>query len=649
MSESKPATGKEELDTFVDLLAALLADEAKTRDRETQPPPMTVRNVAATPVAEIVPEEQAPPPPQEPVASPAPAPPAILPGSLPTASNTPSRQRPRLTGIESEAVKGQLSQLRGLVSGLESQLHDPNKLVRLLLPAIAEALRETLRQRRGEIVNALGSDMEAAIAEQIALERDAILAALQPVVEAVIAEYLSETVRAMNATVSRSLGLVPSETTAAHRRSLAICAVALMHRASETAIAIARPPGEKPWSAEERAGILTSVRGAAPHLAFSAAPVLIRDSGPYKILLASGDRCYLAAIATTEPPPAYQQQLQQALAQICQRYDRAIATFAGDATAIPPALQETLATLTRVGGADETRSSRRSRKLLVGCIAILGTLGLSLAGVGRHLAHQVERAIATTPSLSTYDLEAGIWGTTAYLTGTLPSDRLRHEAQTVARQALPGFLTLEDATAVAPRDPAEIAAEIRRLLAAANRSDGVELVGRYEEGTVTLSGQVTRLTDREEMMRALVADLEAIPGVATIRSTARIEPAHIATRLYFSPNSSEVPPRDISGKILPLESLLIQNPSLQIRIVGYRHPTERALAPSGRLLALERALEVQHILADRGIDRRRLEAIAQEGLPPDIAPDGDPWLGRCVLFEIVRDDSERQALPKQNG
>lgn len=307
-----------------------------------------------------------------------------------------------------------------------------------------------------------------------------------------------------------------------------------------------------------------------------------------------------------------------------------------DDTVPPPALQQLLAIVTRVERV-LWQQLRRAPRLLVGGSVVLGVVGLALWGAGRHVGDRVEGAIARTPSLGSYDLRARVWGTTAYLQGTLPTDRLRDRARDAAREALPGFLKLEDATTVARRDPEEITAEVRRLLAAANLSDGVDLAGQYADGTVTLRGRVMRLQDREEVLQTIATALETVPGVMAVENVARAEPAHIATRLYFAPDSSRVPPRDIGSKLLPLESLLAKNPSLQVRIVGYRHTSERATLPGNRSLALGRALEVQYILADRGIDRRRLLAVGREGAPPDLVPGQDPWLNRCVLFEIVRD------------
>ena len=331
--------------------------------------------------------------------------------------------------------------------------------------------------------------------------------------------------------------------------------------------------------------------------------------------------------------------LQPVIASVLAEYPPARVPDNLDTAAAPPALQDRLAAAP-IAPIERARMgrSRPISKGLIGALAILGIVGALLWGTGRRVERQVERAIDGVPSLASYDLTPRVRGVTAYLQGTLPSDRLRVRARDVAREALPRIFKLEDVTTVARRDPEEVVAEVSRLLAAANRSDGVELVGDYQDGIVALEGRVRRLQDRERVMGAIVADLEAIPGVTAVKNGARVELAHIATRVYFAPDSSRVSPRDVSGKIFPLEALLARNPSLQLRVVGYRHPAERSRASSGRSLALERALAVKSILADRGFDRRRLQAVEREGAPPDIASGQDAWLNRCVLFEIVRDE-----------
>ena len=157
--------------------------------------------------------------------------------------------------------------------------------------------------------------------------------------------------------------------------------------------------------------------------------------------------------------------------------------------------------------------------------------------------------------------------------------------------------------------------------------DGELQDGELQDGVVVVTGTVVQADDMDRITQAF----SQIPGIQTVETDLALKSLDIPTQLYFNKDSGEVPARDIGSKLLSIKQLLEAYPSLELRLIGYRHLSEQ-----NANLALERAQKVQNILADQGIDRRRLQAVAGEGLPPGVAANQEAWLSQCVLFEVIQ-------------
>lgn len=247
----------------------------------------------------------------------------------------------------------------------------------------------------------------------------------------------------------------------------------------------------------------------------------------------------------------------------------------------------------------------------------------------RLIEQKLGQVLASAPKLAVYRLGADVRGKTVHLKGNLPSRDLRREAEQIAHSAVPGFRLANDIIVVDEfRDRGQVATEVQRVATALNQIGGISISTDFAEGKVTLKGTAIQLTNPENITQAF----RQIPGVHSVINHVKIQPFSIATRIYFSRNSVTVEPPDINAKLAPIKQLLRQYPSLQLQIIGYSYPTDRA----GTQLALMRSQAVQTILEDIGVDRRRLKAVSRKGSPPNVSPAQEHWLSRCVLFEIIQ-------------
>ncbi len=161
----------------------------------------------------------------------------------------------RLTDVsnEQDSIPMEITNLRDRIVQLEQQIYEPNALVKLLLPIIAEllnlkvaesreamcqaimpiiaevifersqldrvvmshaiadllpdAISEQIRNSPDEIANALAPEMGKAIKQQIMLESDSMVEALYPVIGNTIAKYLAEAIRSINEKVEQTFSV----------------------------------------------------------------------------------------------------------------------------------------------------------------------------------------------------------------------------------------------------------------------------------------------------------------------------------------------------------------------------------------------------------------------------------------------------------
>lgn len=264
----------------------------------------------------------------------------------------------------------------------------------------------------------------------------------------------------------------------------------------------------------------------------------------------------------------------------------------------------------------------------------LAVLGIGLAALGwavydalnprlRLLENQVTQAWAANSELGVYRLDATFEGDILQLTGKLPHRDLRDRALTIAQDTVPGT-TIDNDIIVVDRFVND---EVQQIVQTLNLLAGVDITAQFQGGTVVLSGTAIQPLDIDSISQSFAQ----VAGVQNVDNQVEIQQNAIATRLYFGQDSPEVQTVDIDVKIAPIAELLRRYPQFEVNILGYGHNSET----NPNDIARQRAQAVQTILEDQGVDRRRLHAIAQPDLPPNITPGQDRWLARCVVFELI--------------
>lgn len=245
------------------------------------------------------------------------------------------------------------------------------------------------------------------------------------------------------------------------------------------------------------------------------------------------------------------------------------------------------------------------------------------------LERKIHLAFDSNPNLAVYNLRADVKGENLVLTGILPNTILRNQAEEFTNSIVNNKEIYNNVIVVEPSS-AQVATQVEKILAMFNQIEGINLEAKVENRKVTVEGIAVQLSDLNSITEAF----GEIPGVKRVDNKVTNQPSSIATRVYFGKNSAELALQDAGIKILPIKELMLQYPTLKLRIVGHTHESEGG--NDAQKLALERAQAVQLVLEDQGIDRRRTEALGVPGSPDNITPNQPTWLSSCVLFEIIK-------------
>jgi outer membrane protein OmpA-like peptidoglycan-associated protein len=296
--------------------------------------------------------------------------------------------------------------------------------------------------------------------------------------------------------------------------------------------------------------------------------------------------------------------------------------------------------LSDIGETDFQRISKKTMKRGQILAFSLVTIALILVPWGiyqyfKSTEHQIEQKVTkvlkSSPDIAFYNVEADVKGNILSLSGKLPSQHLRDRAQTIAELAAPNLVLDNNIIVVdKPADMVQVAAEVQQVVKILNQIDGINISAQFERGNVVLEG-----TSIQEITIKNISKIFAdIPGIRQVDNQIQIQPISIATRIYFNQNSSQIVEGDFLSKISQVKELIEQYPTLNLKIIGYTHETEK----DNQSLALKRSQAVENYLEDRGIDRRRIQTVGEEGAPPDISSNQERWLSRCVVFEIIQSD-----------
>ncbi len=538
-----------------------------------------------------------------------------------------------------------------LPDALAQQIENsPADIARAIAPEMGLAIKEQIRLDQESIAQALAPEMGKAITAQIALERDSMVDALYPVIGSTISKYMAEAIKTINEKVSNSLSMEGvgrkirsqvqgvSEAELILRESIpfTVQAAFLIHKASGLVISEVQHPGNYQLESEMVAGMLTAIRSFVNECIVQPGEVSELNQieyGDSKIMLEVAGYCYMAVVIKGEPPHSFINKLRQTVTNLILNYAKLIHEFNGDPGTIPDSLHPFIQSLFEPV---EREKSKKPPFALIGATIAALSLMLIPWGIYQHrrsidrpLARNAALALASTPELAVYRLNADVEGNTLKLTGKLPNPELRAKAAKIAASTAPNLKLDNQIIAVdVPPDPVLTAGEVKRITAVLNRLSGVSISSRYGDRKVTVEGTVMESADSQKIAQSL----KQIPGVESVVSTVKLDPLKIATRIYFDQGTTTL---DSASEeiIASVKSFMDQYPQKQIKIIGHSDRTGELVI--NQRLSLQRAAAVRDALVRQGADPKRLLAVGSQNPPPGVEPNQPLLLSRCVLFEPI--------------
>ncbi|MBP0001604.1 MAG: OmpA family protein [Cyanobacteria bacterium SID2] len=540
----------------------------------------------------------------------------------------------------------------------EEILNNPEQIANAIAPEMAIALRRQIEIDRDAIRDALASEMGRFIKAQIELEREAMVDALYPVIGNTIAKYMGEAVREINSKVENALsfegvrrkirakmqGVSEAELILREALPFRVKAAFLIHKGSGLVICEAQISEEERLESDMIAGMLTAIRSFAADCIAQPGNVSELNQIEYDtfdITMEVAGYCYLTIVSEGPIPKSFIEQFRKTLGYIVQKYGDPIEQYDGDPETVPEAVGNRVQMLVEAANAFQSEeSSKHPPFLLIFLVLLLlGFLGWGARTwwVGRWAA-RAQTALRSTPELAVYRLDADVKRNALVLSGEVPTPNLRDRAETVVREVLPErridnrILTVD----VSP-DADLVKAEIDRTVEALNAIDGIELQAFYENGRVSLLGELPDAAIAQQVAQ----NLEGIPGVRTVVSTVRIPNSPLETRLYFPQGSAAVSQEMRAEKLQPLAAFLLEFPQLQVTAIGH---TDMTGAPqANEKLSRERADAAKAALVELGVPPERVRSVGSLEPPPDIDAVQSPQLSRCVRFEIVSEDAAAES------
>ncbi len=555
------------------------------------------------------------------------------------------------------ALRERLRQVEKQVHGLEHQIRDREQLIELLLPLIDQVIAKKSQQDLNAMSRALAGVIPSAITKQIKKSRDDIVDALYPVIGETIAKHMGEFIKEINAKIENTLSIEGikrkirskkqgiSEAELILRESIAFQIHAIFLIQKESGLVISQAQNQKFCQQPEVesdmvAGMLTAIRSFAKECSLqpeNSSELTEIEYGNFKIIMEVAGYCYFAVAIEGEPTKAFILHLRDSLGELILDCSKIIQEFDGDPAIIPEKVHQLPQELIEYREKMEDKVSGNSKGLL-----ILGFILLLFIGIpsGFSLYHssiekKVESALATTPELALYKLEAKVKKKKLILEGKLPNEYLRSIATKVATKVAheTGKLEIDNKiVAVVPiTDPELITQEIGRLDKLFNQLDGIIIASSYshESNRVTVQGTIKDADKTEQIASAF----EAIPGVKSVRIVLKNQLFPIDERIYFSSGSASLNSVDIKRKILPIKQFLTQYPEIKLKIIGHTDPS--GSEARNEKLARSRAETVKQSLETQGIAGSRLVVIGVGDSPPNVQGDSPLWLSRCVRFERI--------------
>ncbi|MEG3894580.1 MULTISPECIES: OmpA family protein [unclassified Microcoleus] len=529
-------------------------------------------------------------------------------------------------------------------------VNSPADIAKAIAPEIGLAIKEQIRLDQESIAQALAPEMGKAITAQIKLERDSMVDALYPVIGSTISRYMAEAIKTINEKVSNAIsvegfqrkirskvqGVSEAELILKESVPFTVQAAFLIHKASGLVISEVQNSESYQLESEMVAGMLTAIRSFVNECIVEPGEISELNQieyGDSKIMLEVAGYCYMAVVIKGQPPHLFIKKLRQTVSNLILNYAKVIHEFNGDPGTIPESLHPSIKTLF------DPLEREKSTKPPIALAAIsLAALSLILVpwgiyqyhrSIDRSLAANTALALASTPELAVYRLDVAVDGKTLKLTGKLPNQELRAQAEKIAASTAPNLKLDNKIVAVdVPPDPVLAAAEVQRITAVLNRLSGVSISSRYGDRKVTVEGTVRDGADAQKIAQSL----KQIPGVQSVISTVKLEPLKITTRIYFDQGTTKLD--STYGEIIAsVKNFMDRYPQKHIKIIG--HSDRTGELATNQQLSLKRAEAVRDALVRQGADPKRLQTVGNRNPPADVEPNQPRLLSRCVLFEPI--------------
>ncbi|MEG4942292.1 OmpA family protein [Microcoleus sp. F4-D5] len=529
-------------------------------------------------------------------------------------------------------------------------VNSPADIAKAIAPEIGLAIKEQIRLDQESIAQALAPEMGKAITAQIELERDAMVDALYPVIGNTISRYMAEAIKTINEKVSNALsvegvqrkirskvqGVSEAELILKESVPFTVQAAFLIHKASGLIISEVQNSESYQLESEMVAGMLTAIRSFVNECIVQPGEVSELNQieyGDSKIMLEVAGYCYMAVVIKGEPPQSFINKLRQTVSNIILNYAKVIHEFNGDPGTVPESLHPYIKTLF-----DPLETEKSTKPPIALAVISLAALSFILvpwgiyqyrSSVERRLEANAIAALASTPELAVYRLDVAVDGKTLKLTGKLPNQELRAQAEKIAASTAPKLQLDNRILAVdVPPDPVLAAAEVQRITAVLNQREGVLISTRYGDRKVTVEGTVRDGADAQKIAQSL----KQIPGVQSVISTVKLEPLKITTRIYFDPGSTKLD--STYGEIIAsVKNFMDRYPQKHIKIIGHSDRTGELV--TNQQLSVKRAAAVRDALVRQGADPKRLQTVGSTNPPPGLEPNQPLLLSRCVLFEPI--------------
>ncbi|MEZ2276123.1 MAG: OmpA family protein [Microcoleus sp.] len=555
------------------------------------------------------------------------------------------------TQANKQAMSSAIAEL--LPDALAQQIHNsPADIAKAIAPEIGMAIKEQIRLDQESIAQALGPEMGKAITAQIEFERDSMVDALYPVIGSTISKYMAEAIKTINEKVSNTLsvegvkrkirskvqGVSEAELILQESIPFTVQAVFLIHKASGLVISEAQQLGDYQLESEMVAGMLTAISSFVNDCIVRPGQISELNQieyGESKIMLEVAGYCYLAAVIKGEPPRNFIKKMRETVSTIIINYGKSINQFNGNPRTISDDLHPLLLGLLAKFTTEQQTLAKPPLALAGLSLALLSLIVVPWgiyqyrSNIDRRLADNATFALGSTPELAIYRLNVSVEGKTLKLTGKLPNPELRVKAGQIAASTAPNLKLDNQIVAVdLPPDPVLTKAEVQRITAVLNQLWGVSISSRYDERRVTVEGTVMEQGDVQKITQSF----KQIPGVQSVISTVKLDPLKITSRIYFEPGTAKLD-STYQETIVNIRDFLRQHPQKSIKIIGHSDRTGEVVL--NQQLSLRRAATVRDALVLQGADPQRLQVVASNSPPVDVAQNQPLLLSRCVLFEPI--------------